>query len=132
MDKMSTKNSFVEDLDDKLDRAHMLSELRLMHCKALQNEVERLDSERNSLKSAEALMQTELECDGRVLRMERELQVRSQHMEQMLSQAQLEIERLRHQERLLLGEIDRIYKSRSVRLTAPLRKIRQISQLWRK
>ncbi|MFG6539308.1 hypothetical protein [Sulfitobacter sp. CS16] len=132
MDDIPAEGRAAEDLHDKLDRAQMLSELRLMHCKALQSEVERLDSQRDGLVPAEDCVQIELECDGRVLRMERELQVRSQHMEQMLSQAQLEIERLRHQERLLLGEIDRIYKSRSVRLTAPLRKIRQISQLWRK
>lgn len=132
MDNMPTKNGSAEDLHSVLDRAVVLSDLRLMHCMALQNEVERLVSERDSQMSAEDLAQIELECDGRVLRMERELQVRTQHMEQSLSKAKAEIERLRHQETLLFGEIDRIYNSRSVRLTAPLRKMRQISKFWHK
>ncbi|SLN72497.1 hypothetical protein ROG8370_03517 [Roseovarius gaetbuli] len=132
MDNIPAKEESVKDLHGKLDRAQMLSDLRLMHCMALQKEVERLESERDSLISPEHLAQIEFEYDGRLLRMERELQVRTQQMEHRLREAQAEIDRLLHQETLLLGKIDRIYNSRSFRVTAPLRKMSQISRFWRK
>mgnify|MGYP001250233357 CR=1 FL=1 len=115
MDNTPAKDEPAEAQPSKIDRAEMLSDLQLMHCRALQKEIERL----------------EIEYNGTMLRVERELQVRTQKMEQRLQEAQAEIDRLLRQETVLHREIDRIYNSMSMRATAPLRKISQISRFWR-
>ncbi len=129
--------------DIKLRYKAPSSELMTLHMNTVQTERSRRQAENQSLvqqvsrssapiETSDEIRRLEYEYDGKMLRMERELQVRTQQMEQKLQEAQAETSRLLEQETVLRREIDRIYNSKSMRVTAPLRKMSQISRFWRK
>lgn len=132
MDNNPAEDQISKGQNSKIDLTEMLSDLRLMHCMVLQKEIERLESESDGPISAKALTQIKLEYDGRLLRLEREVQVRTQQMEQGLQKARAEIDHLLKEETVLRSQIDQIYNSKSMRVTAPLRKLSQLSRFWRK